>query len=54
MATKTEVFCNKNRKSDPKNSQKRKTENPNAPLNKRPECSYKTSNENLKTYLSKV
>ena len=30
---KTEVFCNKNRKTDLKlNSQNRKTENPNAPL----------------------
>ena len=29
---KTEVFWNKNRKTDLKNIQKRKTENPNAPL----------------------
>ena len=32
MTTKTENFCNKNRKTDLKNSQNRKTENPNAPL----------------------
>ena len=29
---KTEVFCNKNWKTDLKNSQNRKTENPSAPL----------------------
>ena len=28
---KTEVFCNKKQKTDLKNSQNRKTENPNAP-----------------------
>ena len=30
--TETEVFCNKNRKTDLKNSKNRKTKNPYAPL----------------------
>ena len=32
MNTKTEVFWHKNRKPDLKNSQNRKTENPNVPF----------------------